>query len=80
LVKLEKVPTYHNRTHNPEQSKVAGEIPILSKDSYNAATGELTLETGVFVKWPEKKTLSKKNLLIKSKTDNKRVFFFCDPI
>lgn len=55
LVKLEKVPTYHNRTHNPEQSKVAGEIPILSKDSYNAATGELTLETGVFVKWPEKK-------------------------
>jgi hypothetical protein len=55
LVKLEKVPTYHNRTHNPEQSKVAGEIPILSKDSYNAATGELTLETGVFVKWPEKR-------------------------
>ncbi|WP_411971824.1 hypothetical protein ACLCDV_17995 [Sphingobacterium sp. Lzh-3] len=55
LVKLEKVPTYHNRTHNPEQSKVAGEIPVLSKDSYNAATGELTLETGVFVAWPPKK-------------------------
>lgn len=61
LVKLEKVPTYHNRTHNPEQSKVAGEIPILSKDSYNPTTGELTLETGVFVKWPEKKMLIKGN-------------------
>ncbi|WP_313372432.1 hypothetical protein [Sphingobacterium multivorum] len=40
---------------NPEQSKVAGEIPILSKDSSNPTTGELTLETGVFVKCPPKK-------------------------
>ncbi|MCS4226632.1 hypothetical protein [Sphingobacterium sp. BIGb0165] len=54
-VHLEKVPTSHNRTHNPEQSKVAGEMPILSKDSYNPSTGELTLETGVFVGWPEKR-------------------------
>jgi hypothetical protein len=46
-----KVTTLVNRTHHPEQSKIATSIPILSKDAYDAKTGILSYEVGEFQSW-----------------------------
>lgn len=46
-----KVTTLVNRTHHPEQSKIAMPIPVLSKDAYDAKTGILSYEVGGFQRW-----------------------------
>lgn len=45
-VKPSNVITYHNRTHHPEQEKIAMPIPLLSTVSYNTEKGLITCEIG----------------------------------
>ncbi|MGK6349821.1 hypothetical protein [Parapedobacter sp. DT-150] len=45
------VTTYHNRTHHPEQKKVAMPIPLLSQVVYDPASGTIDCVVGKFVAW-----------------------------
>lgn len=46
-----KVQTFHNRTHHPEQKKIAMPIPLLSKVVYDPAKGSIDCIVGKFVSW-----------------------------
>ncbi|WP_316792093.1 hypothetical protein [Pedobacter frigoris] len=51
LIKPAEVITYHNRTHHPEQSKIAMPIPILSEANYDPKTGVISYDVGAFKSW-----------------------------
>lgn len=49
--KPQDVHTFHNRTHHPEQSKIAMPIPLLSTANYDGATGTIRYTAGAFQSW-----------------------------
>lgn len=50
-IKPLKVRTFYNRTHHPEQSKIAMPIPLLSQATYDEATGVIQYNVGAFQSW-----------------------------